>query len=130
MRWYSSEEVNSLKWVLDKSKAIAPQICEQVCTRIALGELKAQERLPSVRELAIAAGVNPNTVQKAFDMLEQEGILYSQRGSGWFVSEATERAGASLERVRQDKTHEYFLNMRSLGFSDLQIKDFVSKWNS
>ena len=63
-----------MQWKLDKDRAVCPQICEQVCLRIALGEFAAGEKLLSVREVALAAGVNPNTVQHSFDILERKGM--------------------------------------------------------
>ena len=76
-----------MKWELDKSRAICPQICEQLCVFIASGKLSSGAKLFSVREVAVSAGVNPNTVQKSFEQLEQKGIIYSVRGSGWYVGE-------------------------------------------
>lgn len=119
-----------MKWELDKGRPISPQICERVCVGIALGEFKAGERLLSVRELALDAGVNPNTVQKSFDILEQKGILYSHRGSGWFVSEDVSPAKETLLAILRDKTAEYFSAMSSLGMSVEETKKYVSEWNA
>ena len=65
-----------MSWQLDKNRAICPQICERLCVEIANGTLKPNDKLASVRELAIRAGVNPNTVQKAFEQLEQDELIY------------------------------------------------------
>lgn len=118
-----------MEWTLDKGRPICPQICEQVCLRIVLGEFKASERLLSVREVALAAGVNPNTVQKSFDVLEAKGILYSQRGSGWFVSEDTHFANEMYAEILREKTAEYFEAMSALGMDAEQTKKYVSEWN-
>ena len=71
-----------MRWLIDKERPICPQINEQIAARIALGEFRPADRLASVRDVAVAAGVNPNTVQKAFESLEAEGLIYSVRGSG------------------------------------------------
>ena len=119
-----------MEWNLDKNRALCPQICEQVCVRIALGEFKAGERLLSVREMAVKAGVNPNTVQRAFEHLEGQGILYSLRGSGWYVAEDIMLARDTLEYMRAQKTAAYFEQMAALGMSPQDIERFVKEWNS
>ena len=114
-----------MAWTVDKCRPICPQICEQVCLRIALGEFKAGERLLSVREVALAAGVNPNTVQKSFELLEEKGILYSQRGSGWYVCEDISPARETLEKMYAEKTREYFSAMNALGMNAEDTKKYI-----
>lgn len=118
-----------MEWKLDKDRAICPQICEQVCMRIALGEFAAGEKLLSVREVALAAGVNPNTVQHSFEILENKGILYSQRGSGWYVCEDTSLAKDTLRSMIEEKTRAYFEAMESLGLSAEETKKYIAAWN-
>ena len=119
-----------MQWKLDKHRAICPQIKEQICVRIARGEYKANDRLSSVREVALAAGVNPNTVQKAFTELESSGLIYSVRGSGWFVADNTETAkGIALAMVKI-KTAAYVSEMQSLGFSLDEIKKYLEEWEN
>ena len=117
-----------MEWSLDKSRPICPQLCDCIRVQIATGELNSDQRLPSVREIAVSAGVNPNTVQKAFDQLETEGILYSQRGSGWFVSSDTELGAKLLMEITEQKTLEFFERMRALGMSDGDVKKYVAAW--
>ena len=119
-----------MKWTLDKSKALCPQICEKVCLKIALGEFNAGEKMMSVRETALLAGVNPNTVQKAFETLEQDGILYSVRGSGWFVCEDISRAKETLDTLIYKKTSDYFAALYSLGMDNESIKNYVKEWDN
>ncbi|MBR2715522.1 MAG: GntR family transcriptional regulator [Ruminococcus sp.] len=119
-----------MKWTLDKIRPLCPQLCEQVCLHIALGELKAGEKMYSVRETALIAGVNPNTVQKAFEKLEQDGILYSVRGSGWFICDDTKNAEKTLKNLIAEKTSDYFEALRSLGMNDSQIKKYVKEWEN
>ena len=66
-----------MEWNFDENTPIYLQIIEQIKKCIATGELQADEKLPAVRELAVTAGVNPNTMQKALSQLENEGYLYS-----------------------------------------------------
>ncbi|MBQ7364562.1 MAG: GntR family transcriptional regulator [Clostridia bacterium] len=118
-----------MEWILDKGRAICPQICEQVCKRIVTGEFKPGEKLLSVRVVAVKAGVNPNTVQKSFDILEQKGILFSQRGLGWFVSENIALAKSELATITRTITQDYFSKMKTLGMSPDEVKQYVLQWN-
>ena len=91
-------------WNLDKKRPLCPQICEQICILIAKGELKPGDRLQSVRDIAVSASVNPNTVQKSLEQLEQRGVIYSKRGSGWYVSETDESSGTVRDQLILTKT--------------------------
>ncbi len=117
-----------MSWNLDKNRPICPQLCEQISVRIASGEYIANQRLMSVREVALQAGVNPNTVQKAFEQLEQQGLIYSVRGSGWFV-DAEGNADKTVEKLQNEKTAEFFKEMQALGLSLEQIKNYVKEWS-
>ena len=81
-------------------------ICDQIVNGFiklkALGVLKGGEQLPSVRALASKFSVNPNTVQKSYAMLEADGIIYSVKGKGSFMSDDENAANAVLESARQD----------------------------
>ena len=74
-----------MTWHFENDRPIYTQLLEQIRLRIISGIYAAGSRLPSVRELAGEASVNPNTMQKALSELEQSGIIYSQRTSGRFV---------------------------------------------
>ncbi|HZK63730.1 MAG TPA: GntR family transcriptional regulator [Puia sp.] len=67
-------------------RAIYLQIADFVCDRILLKEWKATERIPSVRELAVQLEVNPNTVMRTYEFLQQQDIIYNERGVGLFVA--------------------------------------------
>ncbi len=116
--------------ILDKNKPLCPQICEHICLDVALGDLKPNERIKSVREAALAVGVNPNTMQRSYETLEQEGILYSVRGSGWFVSENTEKAKNTLEALRSEKTERFFNEMKNLGLSAKETINYIKEWKN
>ena len=83
--------------------------------QVAMGEYAPEQRLPSVREVALATGVNPNTVQKSFETLEAKGIIYSVRGSGWYVGRDDTPAKNVLEDLRRRKTELYLAEMERLG---------------
>ena len=69
-----------------ESIAIYLQIADYICERILLKQWKANERIPAVRELAVQLEVNPNTVMRTYEHLQQLDIIYNQRGIGYFVS--------------------------------------------
>lgn len=69
------------------TSAIYLQIADHVCEKILLKEWKPEDRIPSVREMAVQLEVNPNTVMRTYDFLQQQNIIYNQRGIGYFVSE-------------------------------------------
>lgn len=76
-----------MDWKLDDGRPIWPQLSQQLARRIIAGVYPPGSRLPSVRELAAEAGVNPNTMQRALTELERDGLVYSQRTAGRFVTE-------------------------------------------
>ena len=69
------------------NKAIYLQIKDSICERILSGELKPEDRIPSVRDYGAAIGVNPNTVMRTYEKLTAEGVIYNKRGIGYFIAE-------------------------------------------
>ncbi len=116
-----------MKWQLDKQRPICPQICEQLCVGIASGEFAPNERLLSVREVAVAAGVNPNTVQKSFEQLEGQGLIYSVRGSGWFVGDDISLAKTQVDELRRLKAESYLAEMAQLGLEPELAAQYVKE---
>ena len=76
-----------MSWSFDNTKPIYLQIMEKIKLQIVSHELEPNQQLPTVRELASEAGVNPNTIQRALSDLEREGFVYSKRTTGRFVTE-------------------------------------------
>ena len=85
-------------------------------------------KLLSVREVAIKAGVNPNTVQKSFEQLEQNGLIYSIRGSGWFVGDNIDLAKEQISTLALKKTKSYFEAMAQIGFDSEMVKNYIKEW--
>ena len=117
-----------MEWALDKNRAICPQICERICVQIASGMLSPNQKLCSVRELAVRLSVNPNTVQKAFEQLESQHLIYSVRGLGWFVCEQCDTAKDIVQQIVQGKVQSFFKDLESLGISKEQIIQYVKEW--
>lgn len=78
---------------LEGGAAIYEQLCARITELISSGTLTEGEKLPAVREVAKSLGINPNTVQKAYAVLEQRGLIYSIPAKGSYVSGARETAG-------------------------------------
>ena len=76
-----------MKWQFSNDAPIYSQLIAQIKVGIVSGAFPPGERLPSVRDLATEAGVNPNTMQRALTELERDGLVYSQRTTGRFVTE-------------------------------------------
>ena len=119
-----------MSWNLDKKRPLCPQICEQLCIMIVKNGLKPGERLMSVRDVALQAGVTPNTVQKSFEQLEQRGVIFSKRGSGWYVSENSDIADEVLSKLIKTKTVAYIEDMKSLGLSSEKIINCVKEYDN
>lgn len=116
-----------MEWKIDKSYPICSQIQELVCLAISKGEYKKDNKIYSVRELAIILGVNPNTIQKAYEELELNKIIYSIRGSGWYINDNIKEAKKIVEQIREKKTKEYLKDMNHLGVSKEDVIKYLMR---
>ena len=110
-------------------KGIYLQIADRMRERILRGEWKTGERIPSIRELAIELGVNPNTVTKSYQKLLDRELISNQRGRGYFVSEnAAERALQEMrEEFMRDELPRIVGAMRLLGIGMEEIAGPLSR---
>jgi len=106
-----------MKWNLDSDRPIFSQIMEIIQKDIVSGALQPGEKLPSVRNLAADASVNPNTVQKAFSELERMGLVYSQRTSGKFITEDVGLIEEMKKALAKTLISSFLNNMEQLGFT-------------
>ena len=110
-----------MSWEFNNSKPIYTQIEEEIKKKIISGTLKEGEKIQSVRDLAGEAGVNPNTMQKAFTELERSGLIITQRTSGRLVTEDL----GMIKEIQQDLATEqivaFFDKMKELGFEKEEI---------
>ena len=106
-----------MKWNLDSDRPIFSQIIEIIQKDIVSGVLAPGEKLPSVRNLAADASVNPNTVQKAFSELERMGLVYSQRTSGKFITEDVGMIEETKKEMAKTLISSFLNNMEQLGFT-------------
>ncbi|NUK30694.1 GntR family transcriptional regulator [Parageobacillus sp. VR-IP] len=112
----------------DTTKPIYIQIMEKINKKIVRNEWKAGDKLPSVREMAVQTGVNPNTIQRTYSELERIGIVETRRGQGTFVTENVEVIERLREQLKRDIVADFIRNMKELGFTmnDMiaSLKDF------
>ncbi len=116
-----------MAWNLDSSRPIYAQIIEKVQLDIIAGIYRPGDKLPSVRDLAAVAGVNPNTMQKALSELERNGLVHSLRTSGRFITEDKDM----IERMREDLAsahiQEFLEKMGQMGFDSKKIIELIQK---
>jgi GntR family transcriptional regulator len=103
------------------------QIMDDVKLKIVSGVWEPGQRLQSVRELAVEFSVNPNTMQKALSELEREGLLYTERTSGRYVSDDQTKISKVRDEMAQEYTENYFNSMEKLGYKKDEIIYVVSR---
>ena len=103
--------------IFDNERPIYIQLVEKIRIEIISGKLKSGERIPSVRELALTARVNPNTMQKALVELENEGLVYTERTNGKFVTNNKELIEKIKKELAKEKVNIYINDMKNIGIS-------------
>lgn len=113
-----------MSWQIDDSKPIHSQIVEELINRIMSGKYRLGSKMPSVRDLAVEAKVNPNTMQKALMELEGKGFVLSKSTSGNYVTEDKNLIKAAKQNLSDTVAARFIRDMRSL---DLDEEEIVSK---
>lgn len=119
-----------MSWELKNDRPIYTQLMDQITLKIVSGEYKSGEKLPSVRDLAAEAAVNPNTMQKALTELERINLVYSVRTSGRFITEDIDMIKDMQENLAKDEIKEFLKKMEKIGFEKdrtLKIVEQVMK---
>ena len=116
-----------MDWNLTNDRPIYLQLEEILLQAIASGQYPAGSRLPAVRELAAEAGVNPNTMQRALTDLEREGLLYSQRTAGRFVTDETERIRGKRRELAMTQVQNFLTSMKEMGFSAEETVEMIEQ---
>lgn len=111
----------------NNTQPIYLQILRRVCRQVVRGEIKAGDRLPSVREMALHSGVNPNTVQRVYSELERLEIAETRRGLGSFITENETRLRQLREDLKSEQIGSFIKDMRETGFSPDEIQEGVRK---
>jgi len=107
-----------------EKQAIYLQIAERVCEFILSKQWQDNERIPSVREIAVSMEVNPNTANRAYDYLQGKGVIYNKRGIGYFVSENGYEKTIALRRSDffENEAPAFFKTMKLLGLSCSELE--------
>ena len=116
-----------MSWELKSDRPIYAQLIEQLELRICSGIYPLGERMPSVRDLAQEASVNPNTMQRALAKLEEDGLLYTNRTTGRFVTEDVSRIRETKNKLAQEQIQEFLKKMTDLGFETKEILSIISE---
>lgn len=116
-----------MPWNLDSDRPIFIQIIEKIQMDIISGLYAPGDKLPSVRELAQKASVNPNTMQKALSELERTGLVYSQRTSGRYITEDTAMIANLKTTLAKDIVTQFLDNMQRLGIKDEEVLSLISE---
>ncbi len=111
----------------NSSQAIYLQIADYVCEKVLLGEWRADEKIPSVRELAVQLEVNPNTVARTYEFLKQQDIIYDKRGIGYFIS-ATGPQNAMAYRKHEFTEKEMPAVFRIMHMLGIEIEDLKTRF--
>lgn len=110
-----------MAWNLNSDRPIYAQILEVIQLRIIAEQYKSGDKIPSVRELAAEAGVNPNTMQKALAELERSGLVMAQRTSGRVVTEDMEMIKQTRNMLAREQVDVFISKMKELGFNKEEI---------
>ena len=116
-----------MKWQFSNDAPIYSQLIAQIKVGIVSGAFPPGERLPSVRDLATEAGVNPNTMQRALADLERQGLLYTNRTSGRYVTEDEEMITKIRERIAEERICAFLESMSQLGFTQEQVLGLIQR---
>ena len=106
-----------MPWEFSSDRPIYLQLMENIQQKIISGVYQPGDKLPSVRELATEAAVNPNTMQKALSELEKDGLIYANRTTGRFITDDAHLIEEIKFHAAKEHMHEYLKHMKNLGFS-------------
>lgn len=116
-----------MAWDLDADRPIYAQLVERIQMQIVSGQYPPGGKLPSVRDLAAVAAVNPNTMQKAFAELERSGLIITQRTNGRTVTEDEAMIRNIRENLAKEHVDNFFIKMKELGYTEQEAAELIKK---
>ncbi len=116
-----------MAWKFSQDKPVYLQISDRIVKKVLSGEYKAGEQIPSVRQIALEAAVNPNTVQHAFSELENEGLIISKGTLGRFVTEDEQIVENCRRKMAEQLVREFSKNMNELLISKEQAVNMIGE---
>lgn len=117
-----------MAWELDNDRPIYAQLVERIQMQIVSGYYPPGGKLPSVRELAATAAVNPNTMQKAFVELERSGLIITQRTNGRNVTEDEKLIASIRQEMAKEHMEVFFSKMKELGYTEEEIRVLIDNY--
>ena len=116
-----------MAWILQSDRPIYTQIVKKLQMQIVSGQYCTGDKLPSVRELAAQASVNPNTMQKAFAEIERSGLIITQRTSGRTVTEDLDMIKEVQQKLATNQINIFLQQMEELGYNKTEILELVNR---
>ena len=103
------------------------QLAQQLRWQVAMGFLTGDEPLPSVRQLSAELGINPNTIQKAYRLMEQEGLIYSQPGRGNFVTPAVNEQRQKQQEAQLTLLEKELKRAQEMGIEAEKLSELIRR---
>lgn len=119
-----------MDWTLSSGRSIWLQLKERIAMGIVTGEYPPGSKLPTVRELAVLAGVNPNTMQRALMELERDGLAKSHGTIGRMVTTDRDKIEEVRRTFAATKIQEYLSGMELLGYSSKEALNVLEEWTN
>ncbi|QYK65205.1 GntR family transcriptional regulator [Paenibacillus sp. S02] len=119
------QRIGSFRFLIDFSQPLYEQILNQVRSSIAKGEIEMGSKMPSVRDLAQELRMNPNTVMRAYQELERDGLTEKRRGLGTYVTSSSERIASFREQLAITYIEQFLGQMSSLGLSWEDVQQYI-----
>ncbi|AQT86308.1 transcriptional regulatory protein [Paenibacillus larvae subsp. larvae] len=119
--------VGGMRFNLDLSKPLYEQVLSQIRSSIAKGEIALGEKIPSVREMAQALKITPNTVMRAYQELERDQLTVTRRGQGTFITSNAETVEQIKYNLAEIATEEYVRKMTDIGYTLEDIHTFIEQ---
>ncbi|WP_018131391.1 GntR family transcriptional regulator [Effusibacillus pohliae] len=108
-------EVGGLRFRLDLTKPLYEQVLQQIRYAVARGEITLGTKIPSVRELAQQLRINPNTVMRAYQELERDGLVETRRGQGTFITSSAETVEQVKKVLAAEAVQSFVDSLKALG---------------
>ena len=118
-------QLGSLRFQLDLSQPLYEQILAQMSSAVVRGEIALGEKIPSVRELAQALRVTPNTVMHAYQEMDRRGLTETRRGQGTFITSSRERILEFRNQLAEEAARAFLDQMTDLGFEYDEIEQLL-----
>jgi DNA-binding transcriptional regulator YhcF (GntR family) len=116
-----------VKWDINSDRPVYIQLIEQIQAGIISGYFKTGDKLPSVRDLAAEAAVNPNTMQKALAELERTGLIYTNRTSGRYITSDETMIKELKGQSAKNQILEFLEKMKLLGFEAEEVLTLITE---